>query len=783
MFGHKFCMRLRTSRIIIYSIVTTTIFLIAAAGSGAAVFSLSNELKADKTRRTTCVAVPSGLISWWPGEGNAADIFGSNSGTLVGAAAFAPGKTGQAFSFDGSSAVVDVPDNATLDVTTSFTLAAWIKPSVMPVYPNAELVMSKVGGTNNLNGYQMAAANIDGTNKIWCGFNEGGNIWPQHTAVGGSIPVGAWSYIACTYDHNMLAVYQDGQLVGSTTIGPVTVANTSSHFKLGSDDVGLQFYSGLIDEPMIFDRALSGAELSSIYDAGGNVCVPTCTAPPSGMVGWWPGDGNADDIQGPTFENAVLRGNATYSSGKVQQAFSFDGSQGSFAEIPDSPSLNPTNAFTVDGWFYIDPFAPRGANDVGTLVGKSNGELNSYWSIYFDDRDNTKTLRFVMGSNVFYVNAIPTAGWYHVAGTFDSASSPRAKLYLNGNLVADSGSEAFNVTPNNLSLRIGAMHWSETFGVGNDRLNGRADEVQLFNRALSQAEIQTIYNAGSGGNCPTARAPTLFDYDGDGKTDISIFRPAVGAWYLQRSTDGLYGTLFGYGNDRITPADYNGDGKTDMAVYRPSTGIWYITTALSGRVSYYVFGLAEDLPTPADYDGDGKADVSVFRPSTGTWYRQNSSDGSFYGVQFGASEDKPTIGDFDGDGKADIAVFRPSTGAWYRINSGNGSIFGELFGFGSDILAPADYDGDGKTDLAVYRPSTGIWYLKYSSTSSYDYKVFGLADDIPAPGDFDGDGKADINVFRPSDGTWYRQNSLDGGFAAFQFGTNGDKPTMTAFRY
>ncbi len=277
--------------------------------------------------------------------------------------------------------------------------------------------------------------------------------------------------------------------------------------------------------------------------------------------------------------------------------------------------------------------------------------------------------------------------------------------------------------------------------------------------------------------------PTAFDYDGDHKTDISVFRQSEGAWYLEQSQAGLFGAQFGFGSDKITPADFDGDGKTDIAVYRPSDGIWYVFNSSNGTVSYYQFGLVDDLPTPADYDGDGKADVSVFRPLTGTWYRQNSGNGTFFGIQFGASEDKPIVGDFDGDGKSDIAVFRPSTGAWYWINSGDSSIHGEIFGFGSDVLTPADYDGDRKTDVAVFRPSDGYWYIRNSSNGAFTYSIFGLATDIPAPGDFDGDGKADINVFRPSDGTWYRQNSSNGQFIAFPFGTNGDKPTMTAFRY
>ncbi len=282
---------------------------------------------------------------------------------------------------------------------------------------------------------------------------------------------------------------------------------------------------------------------------------------------------------------------------------------------------------------------------------------------------------------------------------------------------------------------------------------------------------------------PSTPSTALFDFDADGRSDISVFRPTSGAWYLQRSRDGLYGTEFGYGDDKIAPADYDGDGKTDIAVYRPSTGVWYIFNSSDGNVRYEVFGIAEDRPTPADYDGDGKADISVFRPSTGTWYRQNSSDGSFFGMQFGTSEDKPTLGDFDGDGKADIAVFRPSSGAWYQVNSSDGTLFGELFGFGTDVTVPADYDGDGKTDLAVFRPSNGFWYIKNSNGAVYTAYPFGLTDDIPAPGDFDGDGKTDLSVFRPSDGNWYRLNSSDGSFFAYQFGTAGDVPTQVAFQY
>jgi hypothetical protein len=328
----------------------------------------------------------------------------------------------------------------------------------------------------------------------------------------------------------------------------------------------------------------------------------------------------------------------------------------------------------------------------------------------------------------------------------------------------------------------------ETFIVlrndGTDPINGTF--LDLPEGAVFAGPLNTSFSisyVGGDGNdiAVTVINKALFDYDGDGRSDISVFRPSSGDWYLQRSTAGFFGVNFGSAEDRIVPADYDGDGKTDVAVYRPSTGIWYVTNSSTGTVDYYGFGIAEDLPTPADYDGDGRADLSVFRPSTGTWYRLNSLTGQFVAVQFGADGDRPTIGDFDGDGRADIAVYRPSTGAWYQMNSSDGSFFGEQFGIATDRAVPADFDGDGKTDIAIYRPSDGLWYVKNSATTTYTPYVFGLSADIPVPGDFDGDGKADIAVFRPLDGTWYIVNSSNGSFTIYQFGQNGDLPTESAF--
>ncbi|HEY0461370.1 MAG TPA: VCBS repeat-containing protein [Pyrinomonadaceae bacterium] len=280
---------------------------------------------------------------------------------------------------------------------------------------------------------------------------------------------------------------------------------------------------------------------------------------------------------------------------------------------------------------------------------------------------------------------------------------------------------------------------------------------------------------------PDERGKAPFDFDGDGKTDISIFRPSVGEWWYLKSSTGDNGALqFGTSSDILVPGDYTGDGKADIAVFRPASGFWYIQRSEDNSFFAFPFGASEDIPAPSDYDGDGKSDAAVFRPSTGTWFILNSSGSGTSIVNFGISEDKPVPADFDGDGKADIAIFRPSDGSWWYLQSSDQQFKVYRFGVSTDKPVQGDWTGDGKADIAVFRSSSGEWFIQRSEDNSFYSVPFGASGDLAAPGDYDGDGRFDTAVFRPSTANWFVQRS-SAGILITSFGTSGDRPIPNAF--
>jgi len=247
------------------------------------------------------------------------------------------------------------------------------------------------------------------------------------------------------------------------------------------------------------------------------------------------------------------------------------------------------------------------------------------------------------------------------------------------------------------------------------------------------------------------------DFDGDGRTDVAVYWPEAGNWYLDYSGGGIATLNWGWNATIPSPADYDGDGITDLAVYWPETGTWYLHYS-SGGTHSLTWGWSATIPVPGDYDGDGRADMAVYYADLGTWYILESGTGSMRTENWGWAEAIPVPGDYDGDTITDIAVYSTTHGTWYLKLSSSGSLDQRDWGWPGVVPVPADYDGDRLTDLAVYFPQTGTWFILNSSGGGSTIQ-WGWTDSIPLPGDYDGDGLADVTIYDQNSGTWYIRRS------------------------
>jgi hypothetical protein len=221
---------------------------------------------------SVCDSPPSNLVGWWQGEGDAADVTGTNGGSLQGGATFASGEVGQAFVFDGSTGCVVVSNSPSLQITNQLTIEAWINTRSTSVDGS---IVSKVGGSGGNNGYQMTLTG----NALKALFNSPGAPWPS-AVLSSSVPIapGTWNHVAFTFDQSAMKLYFNGQPIATNIVGPAAINTSSSNLRIGDDDSNNTPFNGWIDEASIYNRALSAAEIAAIYNAAS---AGKCGPPPT----------------------------------------------------------------------------------------------------------------------------------------------------------------------------------------------------------------------------------------------------------------------------------------------------------------------------------------------------------------------------------------------------------------------------------------------------------------------------------------------------------------------
>jgi hypothetical protein len=281
----------------------------------------------------------------------------------------------------------------------------------------------------------------------------------------------------------------------------------------------------------------------------------------------------------------------------------------------------------------------------------------------------------------------------------------------------------------------------------------------------SVANIDPIFlKAPAQSNVINWAANNSVDFDADRKTDMgALYRglsPLDSLWFaLSSSGGGPFQIYFGATSDIPVPGDYNGDGKTDAVIFRPATGLWYgPQTGAAVIVIQMVLGQTGDVPIPGDYDGDGKTDPAIYRPSTGLFFAVLSG-GGVKSTTFGASGDVPVPRDYDGDGSTDFAIYRANAtadhlGLWYSPLSGGG-LYQIYFGAPGDIPVPGDYNGDKRAEAVIFREPTGLWYGPFNGAPGVFQLIVGGPGDVPIPGYYDNNLTEDPAIYHKANGNWF----------------------------
>jgi hypothetical protein len=255
---------------------------------------------------------------------------------------------------------------------------------------------------------------------------------------------------------------------------------------------------GLLCSLFINSGYPAGSAISSVHAAMPATPAGACAPVPSGLVSWWPGNGNARDIRGRN--NGTVFSGTTYAPGKVGQAFNFDGQNGGVS-IPDNPSLTFRHSFSIEAWI-------NGGYSSGSQAQIFfRGDNRPFLDPYFLDVSTDHQIDFHVESLTARADIsapFPARPWVYVAATLDDATGLMS-LYLNGVLAV---AKSTTVRPFGSLLNSGVP--GESIGnlqsrADNEPFRGLIDEMSVYNRALSAAQIHAIYHAGSAGKCKQPR--------------------------------------------------------------------------------------------------------------------------------------------------------------------------------------------------------------------------------------------------------------------------------------
>ncbi len=472
------------------------------------------------------------------------------------------GKFSKGAEFNGSNSLVTV--SSSLPWSSSFSISMWLKPSSGLSASNYYIPFYQKGYDSSIGGTGLAFYMYGYVLRPWIG-SIGGNYYNIFNT--GTLTADQWNHVVLTRTYNsQWQLFLNGSSLGTYTAQGLTNDFSDTEYYFGGYFGASYRYNGVIDQARIFNKALSSSEVTTLYNETTSTANTLQVLGDYSCIAAYTFEGNANDLStnyngtasNVRYDYSGTASNITYATGKFDKGAVFNGSN-SVIDIENMRTVMGNN-FAVSLWVKTpSTFASSGYPAILSMYGYTGSGSAYGWDIEYNN-SNKITFYWVSSSgvgNYILSSSLSTDTWYHVVAQKDSSS---ANLYINGQLDNDSTyGSAYGMYYNNFNrMTIGAKRLN--YGSTSGHISGMVDQVRLFTKQLSSAEINSLYI-----ETATSAASATID------------NPSTVAYYKMADWSDETGS---YNATTINNVNFNVEGKYGFAGKFNGTNS-YMTTGLT----------------------------------------------------------------------------------------------------------------------------------------------------------------------------------------------------------
>ena len=419
------------------------------------------------------IAENTGLVAFYPFNGDADDESGNtNHGAVNGAALTTDrfGAANSAYEFDGIDDFIVIPNHSTFNVADNMTISAWIKSSNTS---GPRVILSK--WNDNAGDHSFIFKDDNTSDKLRIQLSKQTNSDLADLIGTTSIPIGNWIFVAATLSENTVKLYINGNL-DATILATGSIRQSITDLLIGAVYTGggiTENFSGSLDDIKIYNKGLTQEEIKNEY---------------RDLVAYYPFNGNANDESGNTNHGAVNGAALTADRfGAANSAYEFDGID-DFIQVANSSSLDIiSNALTINMWLYNDN------PDTGNSwkgISKGGYDVGNGYELIFTNGNTNGNLSLNIGGGGYFMSNFNSHSnqWVMLTGTFNNGEG---KIYINGIEQAKTQQGSINLNSSSSDLYIGKRNPANNFA---GFVKGKIDDIRLYQSALTEAEILNLYN-------------------------------------------------------------------------------------------------------------------------------------------------------------------------------------------------------------------------------------------------------------------------------------------------